>query len=233
MLAAMAMKWSWRDRLPRPRQVDDKPNLVTGANVRVCWEKFSLLGGRDAAGPDGGRALPPDRRGAPAHCDENTIAVVAILGSTFDGSYEAVKEIADALDQLEADPGCDSRSTSTRPPAVSSPRSSRRTGVGFRLPRVKSINASGHKYGLVYPASAWRRGGRRPRCPVISCSTSTTSAGHADFSLNFSPSRVGRSSPHLHLPPARPRGLHRHNTRPCRRSPCVCRPAYAESAPTG
>ncbi len=94
--------------------------------------------------------------GAIALCDENTIGVVAILGSTFDGAYEPVSEIAGALDALEAGQGWISRSTSTRPPAVSSRPSSTPSSSGTSaLPRVQSINASGHKYGLVYPNLGW------------------------------------------------------------------------------
>jgi glutamate decarboxylase len=98
--------------------------------------------------------LTADR--AIAHCDENTIGVVAILGSTFDGSYEPVKEIAEALDQLEADKGCyvplhvDAASGGFVAPFLVP-----ELEWDFRLERVQSINASGHKYGLVYPGVGW------------------------------------------------------------------------------
>src|ERR1700751_6379265 len=91
-----------------------------------------------------------------AHCDENTIGVVAILGSTFDGSDEAVKEIAEALEQLEADKGCyvplhvDAASGGFVAPFLVP-----ELEWDFRLERVQSINASGHKYGLVYPGVGW------------------------------------------------------------------------------
>ena len=89
-------------------------------------------------------------------CDENTIGVVAILGSTFDGSYEPVKEICDALDAFRTRRGSTSRSTSTARRARSSRRSSTLISSGTSaLPRVASINASGHKYGLVYPGVGW------------------------------------------------------------------------------
>jgi glutamate decarboxylase len=89
-------------------------------------------------------------------CDENTIGVVAILGSTFDGSYEPVREICDALDVLQRETGLDvpvhvdGASGGFVAPFVDPD-----LVWDFRLPRVASINASGHKYGLVYPGVGW------------------------------------------------------------------------------
>ena len=84
----------------------------------VLGEVLPLLGRRAAPRPDGRRPLPPVRRGGRDACDENTIGVVAILGSTFDGCYEPVEEICAALDQFAADDGPrHARCTSTGPPA--------------------------------------------------------------------------------------------------------------------
>jgi glutamate decarboxylase len=91
-----------------------------------------------------------------AHWDENTIGVVAIMGSTFDGSYEPVKEICEALDQYESDEGVyvpvhvDAASGGFVAPFLTP-----ELEWDFRLERVQSINASGHKYGLVYPGVGW------------------------------------------------------------------------------
>ncbi|HEY1826579.1 MAG TPA: glutamate decarboxylase, partial [Acidimicrobiales bacterium] len=90
------------------------------------------------------------------YCDENTIGVASVLGSTFDGSYEPVKEIAAALDRLQADTGLniplhvDAASGGFVAPFIQP-----ELEWDFRLPRVASINASGHKYGLVYPGVGW------------------------------------------------------------------------------
>jgi glutamate decarboxylase len=90
------------------------------------------------------------------YCDENTIGVVAILGSTFDGSYEPVQEICGALDELAAGGGpdvpvhVDGASGGFVAPFVQPD-----LVWDFQLPRVQSINASGHKYGLVYPGVGW------------------------------------------------------------------------------
>ncbi len=157
MLSGMALKWRWRDRMKAAGKPTDKPNMVMGANVQVCWEKFCRYWEVEPRlVPMEGETfhLTPDR--AVAHCDENTIGVVAILGSTFDGSYEPVKEIADALDQLESDKGLnvplhvDGASGGFVAPFLAPDLE-----WDFRIPRVQSINASGHKYGLVYPGVGW------------------------------------------------------------------------------
>ncbi|HVW18176.1 MAG TPA: glutamate decarboxylase, partial [Solirubrobacteraceae bacterium] len=89
-------------------------------------------------------------------CDESTIGVVAILGSTFDGTYEPVAEIAAALDGLHAERGLD---VPIHVDAASggfvAPFLEPDLEWDFRLPRVQSINASGHKYGLVFPGVGW------------------------------------------------------------------------------
>ena len=93
---------------------------------------------------------------AAAACDENTIGVVAVLGSTMDGSYEPVAEIAGALDHLEQRTGLsipvhvDGASGGFVAPFLAPD-----LAWDFRVPRVASINASGHKFGLVYPGVGW------------------------------------------------------------------------------
>jgi glutamate decarboxylase len=157
MLGGLALKWRWRERRRQAGLSSERPNLVMGANVQVCWEKFCRYWDVEP------RLVAVDERtphltGARAveHCDENTIGVVAILGSTYDGSYEPVAEIAAALDQLLSDTGLD---VPIHVDAASggfvAPFLDPDLVWDFRLPRVQSINASGHKYGLVYPGVGW------------------------------------------------------------------------------
>ena len=157
MLAGMALKWRWRDRRREAGQPSDRPNLVMGANVQVCWEKFCRYWDVEArlVPMEGDRyhlTLDP----AVAYCDDNTIGVVAVLGSTFDGSYEPVADISAALDSLEADTGLD---VPVHVDAASggfvAPFIDPDLIWDFRLARVQSINSSGHKYGLVYPGVGW------------------------------------------------------------------------------
>jgi glutamate decarboxylase len=106
MLAGMAFKWKWRERQKAQGKSIEIPNLVMGINVQVCWEKFCRywdVEPRFVPMEEGKYHL--DAESVAALCDENTIGVIAVLGSTFDGSYEPVKEISDALDDLESRTG--------------------------------------------------------------------------------------------------------------------------------
>jgi glutamate decarboxylase len=157
MLAGMALKWRWRDRRRAAGADSSRPNLVMGINVQVCWEKFCRywdVEPRYVPMAPGRYHLTPVE--AAALCDENTIGVVAILGSTQDGSYEPVAEIAAALDQLAASGGPD---VPVHVDAASggfiAPFLDPELEWDFRLQRVASINTSGHKYGLVYPGIGW------------------------------------------------------------------------------
>ena len=135
----------------------DKPNLVMGINVQVCWEKFANYWDVEMRlVPMEGDRFHLSAEEAVKLCDENTIGVVAILGSTFDGSYEPVQEICAALDDLQERTGLDIPvHVDGASGAFVAPFADPDLVWDFRLPRVASINASGHKYGLVYPGVGW------------------------------------------------------------------------------
>jgi glutamate decarboxylase len=157
MLAGMALKWRWRDRQRAAGKPADRPNLVMGANVQVCWEKFCRYWEVEPRlVPMEGETFHLTADRAIAHCDENSIGVVGILGSTFDGSYEPIKEIAGALDQLESDKGIDiPMHVDAASGGFVAPFLAPGLEWDFRIKRVQSINASGHKYGGVYPGVGW------------------------------------------------------------------------------
>ncbi len=159
MLAGMALKRRWEAKV-RAEGGDlnvRKPNLVMGANVQVCWEKFCRYWDVEPKiVPMEGERFHLDADGAVAAVDENSIGVVAILGSTFDGSYEPVAEIAAALDKLAASGGPDVPvHVDGASGGMIAPFLDPDLEWDFRLPRVSSINTSGHKYGLVYPGVGW------------------------------------------------------------------------------
>jgi glutamate decarboxylase len=157
MLGGMALLWRWRARRRAAGKPVDKPNLVTGINVQVCWEKFCRYWDVEPRlAPMEGDRRHLDGEQAAKLCDENTIGVVAVLGSTFDGSYEPVKEISAALDGLQAERGLDiPLHVDAASGGFVAPFIQPDLEWDFRLPRVQSINASGHKYGLVYPGVGW------------------------------------------------------------------------------
>jgi glutamate decarboxylase len=157
MLGGMALLWRWRARRKAEGKAADRPNLVSGINVQVCWEKFCRYWDVEPRlAPMEGDRRHLDGEQAARLCDENTIGVVAILGSTFDGSYEPVEQIAAALDELERDRGLDvPMHVDAASGGFVAPFLQPDLVWDFRLPRVQSINASGHKYGLVFPGIGW------------------------------------------------------------------------------
>jgi glutamate decarboxylase len=157
MLGGLALKRRWQKRRAAAGEPTDKPNLVMGINVQVCWEKFANYWDVEMRlVPMEGDRFNLSAEEAVAQCDENTIGVVAILGSTFDGSYEPVQEICKALDDFEERTGIDVPvHVDGASGAFVAPFVDEELEWDFRLPRVASINASGHKYGLVHPGVGW------------------------------------------------------------------------------
>ncbi|KAF2314745.1 hypothetical protein GH714_033423 [Hevea brasiliensis] len=135
MLAGLAFKRKWQNKRKAEGKPYDKPNIVTGANVQVCWEKFARyfeVELKEVKLRDGYYVMDPAK--AVEMVDENTICVAAILGSTLNGEFEDVKLLNDLLIEKNKQTGLE---------------------WDFRLPLVKSINVSGHKYGLVYAGIGW------------------------------------------------------------------------------
>jgi glutamate decarboxylase len=157
MLGGLALKRRWQKRRKAEGKPADKPNLVMGINVQVCWEKLANYWDVEMRlVPMEGDRFTLSAEEAVKRCDENTIGVIAILGSTFDGSYEPIQEICEALDALEAETGLDIPvHVDGASGAFVAPFVDPDLVWDFRLPRVASINASGHKYGLVYPGVGW------------------------------------------------------------------------------
>jgi glutamate decarboxylase len=157
MLGALALKRRWQKRRRDAGKPADRPNLVMGINVQVCWEKFAKYWDVEMRlVPMDGDRFHLSAEEAVKLCDENTIGVVAVLGSTFDGSYEPVEEICAALDDFEEREGIDIPvHVDGASGAFVAPFVDPELAWDFRLPRVVSINASGHKYGLVYPGVGW------------------------------------------------------------------------------
>jgi glutamate decarboxylase len=157
MFAGLALKRRWQQRRRTAGEDTTRPNLVMGINVQVCWDKFcNYFEVEPRFAPMSGNRLHLDAEQAVALCDENTIGVVAVLGSTFDGSYEPVAEITRALDDLQARTGMDVPvHVDGASGAMVAPFVDPDLEWDFRLPRVASINTSGHKYGLVYPGVGW------------------------------------------------------------------------------
>ncbi|MEX0386538.1 glutamate decarboxylase [Spiribacter onubensis] len=156
MLGGLAMKRRWEARRKAAGLSTDKPNLVTGP-VQVCWHKFTRywdIEHREIPMEPGRLLMTPEE--VLKHCDENTIGVVPTLGVTFTGEFEPVKAVSDALDQLERDTGLDIPiHVDGASGGFLAPFCAPDLEWDFRLPRVRSINASGHKFGLAPLGVGW------------------------------------------------------------------------------
>ncbi|CAA0826628.1 Glutamate decarboxylase 5 [Striga hermonthica] len=157
MLAGLAFKRKWQAKRKAQAKPHDRPNIVTGANVQVCWEKFARyfeVELKEVKLSEGCYVMDPAK--AVEMVDENTICVAAILGSTLTGEFEDIKLLNELLSKKNEEIGWD---TPIHVDAASggfiAPFLWPELEWDFRLPLVKSINVSGHKYGLVYPGVGW------------------------------------------------------------------------------
>ena len=157
MLGALSLKWKWRQRRAAAGKDTARPNLVFGGDVHVVWEKFCRYFDVEP------RVIPlqPDRYTIGAvdvepHVDENTIGVAAVLGTTFTGHADDIPGINDLLVRLREERGLD---VPLHVDAASGgfvwPFLYPDWAWDFRLEQVRSINVSGHKFGLVYPGIGW------------------------------------------------------------------------------
>ncbi len=156
MLGGLAMKWRWRSKRRAEGKPTDKPNMICGP-VQICWEKFARYWDIEL------RQIPMEQDRlimtadeAIQRCDENTIGVVPTLGVTFTGQFEPVKELSDALDALQEKTGWDIPiHVDAASGGFLAPFCAPDLVWDFRLPRVKSINTSGHKFGLAPLGAGW------------------------------------------------------------------------------
>jgi glutamate decarboxylase len=156
MLGGMAMKWRWREKMRAAGKPADKPNMICGP-VQICWHKFAKYWDielREVPMEENRLILTPEE--VIKRCDENTIGVVPTLGVTFTCQYEPVKAIAEALDQLQEETGLDiPMHIDAASGGFIAPFYDPDLVWDFRIKRVKSINSSGHKFGLSPLGVGW------------------------------------------------------------------------------
>ncbi|NGO72049.1 glutamate decarboxylase [Streptomyces boncukensis] len=156
MLGGLALKWRWRAARQAAGKPADRPNLVCGP-VQVCWEKFARYFDvelRQVPLQQDATGMRPEQLSA--YVDENTIGVVAILGVTYTCDYEPVRAFAEELDALQRKTGLDvPLHVDAASGGFVAPFLHPDLEWDFRLPRVASINSSGHKYGLAPLGVGW------------------------------------------------------------------------------
>jgi glutamate decarboxylase len=187
MLGGLAAKWRWRLLREAEGKDTSKPNFVCGP-VQVCWEKFGRYFDVETrqVPMNAGHIMTPAE--AIAQCDENTIAVVVTFGQTFTGKFEDVEAISSALDELQARTGLDIPiHVDAASGGFVAPFCAPNLVWDFRLPRVKSINVSGHKTGLAPIGSGWviwREAGDLPQELIFN--VNYLGGQMPTFNLNFS-----------------------------------------------
>jgi len=157
MLGALSLKWKWRQRREAAGKDTTRPNLIFGGDVHVVWEKFCRYFDVEPRiiplQPDKYTIGPDD---VEPHIDENTIGVAAVLGTTFTGHSDDIPGINDLLVRLRENTGND---VPLHVDAASGgfvwPFLYPHSEWDFRLQQVRSINVSGHKFGMVYPGIGW------------------------------------------------------------------------------
>jgi glutamate decarboxylase len=156
MLGGLAMKWRWKNRRKAEGKSDAEPNLVYGGDVHVVWDKFCRyfdVEPRKVDVPKGKSTVGPEELGP--KIDENTIGVIGVAGTTFTGECDDIVGLDKHLAELRSS-GLD---VPMHIDAASGgfvfPFSHPDFEWDFRLESVKSINTSGHKFGLVYPGVGW------------------------------------------------------------------------------
>src|SRR6516164_9410843 len=156
MLAGMAAKWRWRAKRRAAGKPIDQPNMVCGP-VQVVWHKFARywdIEMREVPMSHGRYMMDPATM--LERVDENTIMVVPTFGLTYTGAYEPVADMSAALDRLQADTGLDiDIHVDGASGAFLAPFCAPDVVWDFRLPRVKSISTSGHKFGLAPLGVGW------------------------------------------------------------------------------
>jgi len=189
MLGGLAMKWRWRQRREAAGLATDRPNMVMGSNVQVVWEKFCKYWDVEARYvPVAHDRFVVDPEDVMARVDENTIGVIPILGTTYTGEFEPIKEIHDRVVAFNAENDLD---VPVHVDAASggfvAPFLHPDLEWDFRLPQVKSINVSGHKYGLTYPGIGfvvWRSAEDLPEDLIFH--VNYLGGDMPTFTLNFS-----------------------------------------------
>lgn len=189
MLALLAHKWTWRARRQAAGQPAEAPNVVIGADVHTCWEKFTRYFEVEARiAPMSEDSFTLSAADVESRVDENTIAVGCVLGTTFTGAVDDIAGIDELLDRLQEEKGWDIPiHVDAASGGFIAPFHYPDLEWDFRLERVRSINVSNHKFGLVYPGLGtvvFRHPSDLPEELVFDI---TYLGGHMpNYSLNFS-----------------------------------------------
>lgn len=185
-LATLAAKARFQDNAENQGKI---PNIVFGANAHTAWYKAANYQGIELREVP----VPPSKysvsgKDMRSFIDANTILVVGVAGSHQTGYDDDLESINALLEELERQNGwniplhIDAALSGFIYPFIRSDYH-----WDFRLSKVMSINASGHKYGLVYSSVGWLVVRNKTYIPEsVIYKIKYLSGEFEQFSLNFS-----------------------------------------------
>lgn len=188
LLAGLNYKFKWK-KWSKDRNLGN-PQIIIGTNVQVCWEKFAKYFEVTPV------KVPIDQNNkinineVAKRLNDRTICVVGILGNTFSGEFDDIKALNEIVDKYNRNHTwqipihVDAASGGFIAPFYNKFKN---IPWDFRLKWVKSINISGHKYGLVYPGIGWAIWRNRDDIDSdLIFQIDYLGGSQDDFSLNFS-----------------------------------------------
>lgn len=158
MLGGLAMKKTWQEKRKKLGKPIDKPNILMATVAQVALEKFARYFDVEDrlihVTAESNHLI--DTSEIKKNIDENTIGIFVILGSTFTGAFEPVEQISQLLDELQEETGLDIPiHVDGASGGFVAPFAFPHLKWDFSVPRVVSINTSGHKFGLTTAGLGW------------------------------------------------------------------------------
>lgn len=188
LLAGLNYKFRWK-KWAEGRSLE-KPEIIMGTNTQLCWDKFARYFEVTPVKVPIGSDLKINVNEVAKKLSARTICVVGILGNTFSGEFDNIKALNDVVDNYNRNHEwqipihVDAASGGFIAPFYSKYKD---LPWDFRLKWVRSINISGHKYGMVYAGIGWAIWRNRDEIDDdLVFQVNYLGGVQDDFSLNFS-----------------------------------------------
>mgnify|MGYP003926572271 FL=1 len=200
LLAGLALKFRWRewraerDGLSHSEVLGIKPNIVISTCYQAAWEKlFKYMDIEPRLVEPSVDTFKVDPENIREAIDENTIAVVCIMGNHYGGQYDPVWDVDRVVSEVNTQKTfqvgihVDAASGGFIPPFQE-----HLPAWDFRLDNVLSISSSGHKYGDSSCGTGWLVWRKKEGLSEHVAISVTYLGGQAEsYTLNFSRPATG------------------------------------------
>jgi len=214
MLCALSHKRRWMDARKEQGLSTERPCIVLGSDVHITWVKFAeyfdvniiwvpitkennyAISAAQVRNVIEDPYISVDAPNDTSVSNKNIICVVAVMGTSYTGQNDPVKEINDVLvsyknrqdDPIDIPLHVDAASGGFVEPFRQHDNGQLpKLSWDFSLEQVKTINVSGHKFGLVYPGIGWALWKDINDIPkALFVSTNVLGFDESTYSLNFS-----------------------------------------------